>query len=41
MIMIILDIVVGIWIACKIIEIIYQIKDLILERNCTSRTKGE
>lgn len=29
MIMIILDIVVGIWIACKIIEIIYQIKDLI------------
>jgi hypothetical protein len=27
MIMIILDIVVGIWVACKIIEIIYQIKD--------------
>ena len=31
MIMIILDIVVGIWVFCKIIEIIYQIKDLIKE----------
>ena len=31
MIMIILDIVVGIWIFCKIVEIIYQIKDLIKE----------
>jgi hypothetical protein len=27
--MIILDIVVGIWVVCKIIEVIFQIKDLI------------
>ena len=31
MIMIILDIVAGIWVTCKIIAIIYQIKDLIKE----------
>lgn len=31
MIMIIFDIVVGIWVVCKIIEVILQIKDLIKE----------
>lgn len=29
MIMIILDVVVGVWVVCKIVEVIYQIKDLI------------
>ena len=29
MIMIILDVVVGVWVICKIVEVIYQIKDLI------------
>lgn len=29
MIMIILDIVVGVWVICKIVEVIYQIKGLI------------
>lgn len=31
MIMIFLDIVVGIWVVCKIIEIVYQIKDIITD----------
>ena len=31
MIMIILDIVVGIWVVCKIVEVIFQIKDLMKE----------